>query len=240
VNGHDIKRMMGVRDTLTRIYADTRFPTNELRLLAVTAVWVVGIERPPGNRWQRIMQIMRLDGYRFWHLISEDAPRYQPPTRYGNARCEAPKGPRARTPGPCGKSGNQSFRVTDATTGAWRIASFCTGHRAYAEQVHRAERELHASGALPEPMPNTGGLLPCYINTDWPDLYTRARSSWKPPSVGICADDWPVTALVAQAAPPKLKLITSAEGESAAVGGPPPPGGHDTPTLRVVKNGDAP
>lgn len=220
MNGPEIKQMMATRDTIARIYNDERFPTshlNNLRMFAITTVWVCGVERlPQGKRWQWVADAMHLDNYRFWHLIGEDAPRYEPPGGYGAVSCCAPK---ARSDGQCGRSGQQSFRVTtDPTIGTWRFASFCSRHLDYAEHVRQAEQALTAAGTVPDPMPTTGGLLPCYITADWPELYAKARTSWKPPAVGICADDWPVMEQVAHAAPPKLLALDGGRAAEVAAG----------------------
>ena len=213
MEGHDLKRTLATHDLIARIYADDRFPppirlAGDLRMFAITITWVIGIERAPkGERVQRVADIMHLDNFRFWELIRADLPRYEPPRGSDTGQCEAPM---IRREGVCGKSGMQSFHVTNPNDGTWRLVSFCSRHRDVADKVYAAERDRKAKGGLPEPLPNRGGLLPCYIRWDWEKHYKRARSSWEPPSVGICANDWPVMAKVVDASsapPPSLKVI---------------------------------
>lgn len=208
MHGKELRRLVAARDQINRIYADDRFTGRyggRLRTFAVTTVWAVSVDPGPGATWRNVADRMGLSNWELWKLVREDAPRYEPPNLHERNGCAAPK-PRAG--GRCGKSPQISFRVTDPGTGAWQIVGFCSRHSEYADMVRRAETELTASGAVPEPLPNRGGLLPCYIDCDWPDLYAKARRGWTPPRVGIRADDWPVMEKVAAAEPPALRLIT--------------------------------
>jgi hypothetical protein len=250
MDGREIKRLVTARDLINRIHNDTRFAA-ELRTFAVTVVWVAHVDRrPAADRWQRVADLLGLNNWRFWNLISTDAPRYEPASLHSRTGCAVP---RPRAGGPCGKSPQHTFRVTDPATGEWELAGFCSAHADYGDQVHRAEQELRAAGPLPEPMPNTGGLLPCYIHASWPDIYAQARGGWTPPRVGIRADDWPVMEQVAAAEPPTFRLITGGgnpddHGRAGDVpvflGGErhdtaPVPSGADTaPTLRLVDDHD--
>lgn len=232
MDGHELKRTLAVHETIARAYADERFPPcrgglgADLRMFTITSLWVLGIERPPpGERWNRICQILHLEGRRFWWTIEQDVPRWEPPQNPAvMGACEAPM---IRRPGECGQRSCTSFRVTDPTDGTWRMAAFCRRHWDYSREVHRAEMARVKGGGLPEPVPNTGGLLPCYLNWKWLDAYRTARPGWKPPAVGICADDWPVMAKVTTMEPPKLSVI---EGEAAPL----PSGEHSAPSLRLV------
>lgn len=209
IGDKELERLLKARDLINRIHADTRFAVNremlKVRTLAVTTVWTVYVERPSSEAiWPRAREIMGLTGTAFRMLIAADAPRYEPPDWHIRTGCLAPK---ARSAGVCGRSPQTQFRVTDAETGRWRLAGFCSRHRDYADQVERAERAVRA-GAVPDPVPNIGGLLPCYLTgTSWPDAYAWAHSGWKPPAVGIRADDWPVMETVVAARPPALRII---------------------------------
>lgn len=211
ISDQDMKRMLTARDMISRAYTDTRFDvdhnTRKVRTLAVTTLWMMYVERPPSAEfWNRVRMIMGLTSIGFKLLIAADAPRYEPPDLHTRTGCLAPK---ARGGGVCGRSPQTTFQVTDPETGRWRLAGFCFRHRDYGDQVHRAERAVDAS-SIPEPVPNTGGLLPCYIGLrggGWPDLYAWASSGWKPPAVGIRADDWPVMEKVVAAKPPALRVI---------------------------------
>jgi hypothetical protein len=144
-----------------------------------------------------------------------------------------------RRDGLCEQNGTRSFHVTNPNDGTWRLVSFCTRHSDVASKVAMAERDRKAKGGLPEPLPNQGGLLPCYIRWDWAKHYKRAQSSWEPPKVGICADDWPVMAKVVQASsvpPPSLRVVFGGRELDAA---PIPSGDATAPALKLVTVGDA-
>lgn len=217
MDGRELRRTLDVHASIARAYADDRFPSPrglscDLRMLTVTILWVVGIERTPkGERWTRVCEAMHLDNYRFWQAIREDVPRYEPSRwDYQGGACEAPM---IRREGTCGRTSVRSFRTTDPSDGTWRMAGFCNRHTDWYQQAYAAERARMQAGGIPEPLPNTGGLLPCYVNWNWPANYAQAKPGWKPPRVGICADDWPVMAKVAGMAPPALSLIAG-EGEA--------------------------
>jgi hypothetical protein len=232
----DLKQILQVHDHIAKIYADDRFPPpdhfgGDLRMLAITITWVVSVERAPkGQRFKRVCEVMHLSNFAFWELIRADLPRYEPPRDSETGLCEAPM---LRRDGPCGKNGMQSFHVTNPHDGTWRLVSYCTKHRDIANKVHAAERERKRRG-VPEPMPNRGGLLPCYVRWDWEKNYRLARSSWEPPKVGICADDWPVMAKVvaaSSAAPPPLRVVVGGRESDAP---PAPSDGVDGPELKLV------
>lgn len=76
----------------------------------------------------------------------------------------------------------------DPLTG-WHIDHwFCSRHRDHYERV---KAQLVDAPEAPEPVPNTGGLLPCYFKADWERVYAETSPHWKPPVYGIVADDWP-------------------------------------------------
>ncbi|MEV7770525.1 hypothetical protein [Kitasatospora sp. NPDC086791] len=68
---------------------------------------------------------------------------------------------------------------------------FCTRHRA---EQNRTQRQLVEPNKLaPKPIPNAGGLMPCYFDSDWEYVYRFYMGErWEPPVYGLRADDWPV------------------------------------------------
>ncbi len=235
----ELRHTLDTHEKIRRAYADDRFPPArgslgaDLRMFAITVLWVCGIERPPpGGRWKRVGEILHLDDRRFWWTIKQDLPRWEPagsPMAMG--ACEAPM---IRRAGECGQRSCTSFRVTDPATGTWHYAAFCRRHEDYSQEVHRAEQVRMKAGGIPDPVPNAGGLLPCYFNWTWADAYTTASlGTWNPPRVGICADDWPVMARVVAMEPPKLVMHT---GGVQAGGGPDPQDERLPPSLRLVRD----
>jgi hypothetical protein len=105
-------------------------------------------------------------------------PGYVPPVDHRNAR------------GICGADSHHKVLELDPRTG-WTIPHwFCKRHVDHAERVAEQVREQNA--AAPEPIPNRGGLLPCYFKAPWEDVYRHyAPASWSPPTYGLSADDWP-------------------------------------------------
>ncbi len=235
MDGRELRQVLDTNDLIRRAYGDDRFPrarngATDLRAFAVTTAWVLGIERRKTGVWDRVCDILHLDAYWFWITIAEDAPRYEPDDMYRESRgCVAPM---IRRSGPCGKLGNVGFRVTDPADGTWRSVHYCNRHHEDAERARLAERARVQAG-VPEPLPNRGGLLPCYISWDWPDRYAYAKAGWKPPKVGIRADDWPVMAQVRDLEPPKLKVIFGgAEMTSHSL----PPDGSSAPSLTLIRS----
>jgi hypothetical protein len=107
------------------------------------------------------------------------------------------------------------------------MRTYC--HRLHAEQARIMYARERSLTNVPEPMPNSGGLLPCYIRANnWPDVYVWADASWTPPYVGICADDWPVMAKVAK--PPMTKVTLSAIDGGREIAPT-----SETPSLRLVR-----
>jgi hypothetical protein len=233
MDGHELRRTLAVHEMIARAYSDDRFPSPrfsmgcDVRMLTVTILWVVGIERKPkGERWTRVCEVLGLSNFKFWETIRADLPRYEPPGwKMQGGECEAPM---IRREGLCGQHTVQAFRVTDPVDGKWRVAGFCRRHDSYGNEVHVAERARIKAG-IPVPQPNMGGLLPCYVGWNWPENYARADPTWKPPGIGICADDWPVLAKVAEMAPPTLSLLAG-ERDGEAV-----PRLSGVPSLRVVR-----
>ena len=225
--------MMHTHELTARAYADSRLTVRagprDMRSFVITTIWVLAWEQPTeGNRWDRVLELMGIPGEWLWSVLREDAPRWQMPVNRAGARgpCEAPG---IRKP-LCGRKGCQAFRVTNPEDGTWRLACYCDRHQAEARAAMAAERVLRASGTLPEPVPNTGGLLPCYFEWDWVTYYARARPGWAPPALGVCADAWqPAGGPPA----PRLSLIRI-DGEADAPPGPAPE--WPVPALTVVRD----
>ena len=228
MDGRQLKRILKVHQRIADAYQDPRFPENgpNTRLLAVTMLWVAGIERVAGTKeqWDRVCTLLRLSQQGLGEMFRQDLPRWESGWQAGLslAVCEAPMIRRDV----CGRATRTVFKVTDPADGTWRMAGFCPRHQEFAAERRRAELALRRAGGVPVPAPNTGGLLPCYLGGNWADIYAYAgRPGWKPPAEGLRADDWPVLARVAGHAPPKL-VVLPGDGEDAAVA--------DAPVLQLV------
>lgn len=217
-DGRDVAHRLVLADRLERLWADDRFVTGgrygggvEVRALAEAIIW---------GTWHRIPAeeygdwIARRLGMRSWtevvrSVVRHDVPRYQPADARYATTCPVPLERGSRKGQPCGKRPVVSQRVTDPATGQWQPVGWCRRHEPHAEAAGIAERTRMAAGSIPEPLPNTGGLLPCHTSIkNWPDIYADAAyGRWKPPRAGICADDWPVMAKVAEQEPVKLVLL---------------------------------
>jgi len=215
MNGHELAYLMAARERISRVYNDTRFPPphpmgGDLRMFVITSLWVIGVERAPhGTRIQRVCDIMHLNNLRFWELIRSDLPRYEPASIHRRNGCAAwlPKARRT-----CGRGTRTGFRVTNPVDGTWEPVGYCSRHHEQSDAAWLAEQCRQQAG-LPEPLPNRGGLLPCYLPWDWMKNYRKASGNWTPPAVGIRADDWPVLAKVeaADPNPPRLSVLTGDE-----------------------------
>jgi hypothetical protein len=224
MNGDEMKRVLDVHAILARAYADDRLsrragPCN-LRSFVVTTAWVCGIDRPEGNRWERVAELMGIRGDSLWSVFREDAPRYEPLRGTDDSGCEGEMLRRGK-PGLCGRRSSTAFRVTDPSDGTWRMAAYCSRHDTEAQAAFRAEHLMCKTRIIPEPDPNVGGLLPCYFKWDWEKWYRQAYPSWKPPRLGIRADDWPAMAKMSPASTPAARLsLIRGDGEDAVPGRP--------------------
>ncbi|MGW9638335.1 hypothetical protein ACWHAU_04110 [Streptomyces albidoflavus] len=90
----------------------------------------------------------------------------------------------------CGANSHHKVLELDPRTG-WTIPHwYCRRHADHAERV--AEQVRAQNQTAPEPIPNTGGLLPSYFKAPWEKVYRHyAPATWTPPSWGLAADDWP-------------------------------------------------
>lgn len=197
------KQILRLHTDLARVMADERFDDGrhkgyELRSFIVAYRWARFEGGDHETIWARTKVLAgltahgdNLTGHRLKELYRADAPRYEPAsmTDWRQHRCTVPMMRGPRTGEPCGKRPDLTGRITDPDTGEWEIRGWCSRHRDIGERVLRYERTVPKR----EPYPNVGGLLPCYIRaSNWPDIYAAASYGWKPPSVGIEADDWPV------------------------------------------------
>lgn len=218
---------------VARVYRDPR-QTPESRELILLLAWL--LRRDPNRHtdvgapksvWERATEVLGVDFTRrqpprLAYLIATDAPRYE--TDYQapehERRCGAPM---IRRVGECGQPGVDGWAEVDPETG-WRTLRWsCGRHRAWGVEQQRVERQKPRV----EPIPNRGGLLPCYFA--WPDekwintyrwaLKWRHERSWEPPTYGLRADGWPTPGVeMAELVPgeqPQLRLA-AADGELLA------------------------
>jgi hypothetical protein len=188
-------------DQLERLWADPRFTTlhggyaRDLR--ATITVWLLLRARGERITWAGLYERVttnrpRADlGYWARGILQADLPRYAPPEDRGR-RCHVPKTRGPNTGKPCGRSWAVGSRVTDPATGEWQVLGWCRDHAPLQRAAAAREAQLTA---VPEPLPNTGGLLPSYLpDYDWASMYAKVDERWREPFVGIVADDWPVLA----------------------------------------------
>ncbi len=231
MDGRDLRRTLDIHAVLARAYADPRFPapsaTGDVRMFIVNAIWVAGIERVPDGGWYtRMCELLPRGSDGFWRAVAEDAPRFEPDDvkRTWGGPCPAPMVRRAA----CGKPGKIRVRVADPADGTWHYDWYCRKHEEAATAEMTRQQTLRATGVIPEPMPNRGGVGPSYLSWSWPEQYVRARPGWEPPSVGICADDWPVMERVTPA--PRKPSLVALPGEGQ------PGDGYsgESPSLRLI------
>jgi hypothetical protein len=178
---------------------------------------------------------------RMHDLIAADAPRYEQRRNFASmgGSCEGPRlrpyRPRVdRTPytttrvhaaagAPtepydhteggriCGDDGRIEVIEADMTTGWHTSHWFCRRH---ADRARQVKAQLAARGEPPPPIPNVGGLLPCYFKADWETVYAGAVKKsigtpygWERPYYGLSADDWPVPGKQPIPRRPRLAVI---------------------------------
>ena len=113
----------------------------------------------------------------------------------------------------CGAHGTIRVTERDMVTGWETDHWFCSRHKDRAREV---KAQLAARGEPPEPIPNTGGLLPRYFAADWAVIYARhcERSwtvwmlGWEPPYCGVDADEWPVPGKTMIPKRPRLAVVS--------------------------------
>lgn len=109
--------------------------------------------------------------------------------------------------GVCGANSHHRVLEKDPRTGWVTAHWFCKRHKEHADRV--AEQVQEQNERAPEPIPNTGGLLPCYFNADWETVYRDFRPRWTVPSYGLCADDWPTPDQVPERRHGRLRAINT-------------------------------
>ncbi|MGI5423028.1 hypothetical protein [Actinomadura luteofluorescens] len=201
-------------------------------------------DRPNGAPfWGEVRRALWANEYgkpRMWDLIADDAPRYeQPGASYTlSGACEGPRhrpyqprGERTYTTGlvyvpangaphrhdhteggrVCGADGSISVTEADMVTGWTTTHWFCRRH---ADRAREVRAQLHSRGEPPLPIPNKGGILPCYFKADWEQVYReavgkalRGPSRWEPPYYGLAADDWPTPGKQPIPRRPRLSVV---------------------------------
>jgi len=121
------------------------------------------------------------------------APGHVPPEDFRNKR------------GICGADSHHRVVEKDLRTG-WVIPHwFCRRHTDHAERVAAQVREQNEQA--PEPIPNRGGLLPCYFKAPWETVYRHYTPGWTPPTYGLAADDWPTPESAQMPSRTRLRLV---------------------------------
>ena len=203
-------------DTLAALYADERFTNGHSDIVTrrfieavYWAYWTTG-----GSSWSAIGAALGMNpreaDYHWGHVLREDAPRWEPSSFKTGCVHVLESGPRRGEK--CGKSGLLRGRITCPETGQWEEPQWCSKHREPGRVALFREGQRDKS-LDPEPHPNRGGLLPCYLNPKrrrWADFYREASfgGRWREPRIGVCADDWPTLEKVHLVVRrPKLTLI---------------------------------
>jgi hypothetical protein len=107
----------------------------------------------------------------------------------------------------CGATGKHRVLEKQPGTGWYVWHWFCPRHRDHAVRVQEQVKAQNA--AAPEPIPNAGGLMPCYFEADWVRLYRHYTwDSWEPPVYGVRADDWPIPGKQPVPQRARLRLVT--------------------------------
>lgn len=224
-----------------RVYQDKRAGTQarELLLAVAYAVTMAPIDEEReewSSVWRAICTAIG-DSVTGWDSlrrhIREDLPRYEPPgRRWGtdplDRRCAGPR-MRPHPDGPddfrnrfkvCGAPAQDKVVEKDPVTGWHTNRWFCPRHQDQLIRVREQVREQN--GRAPDPIPNRGGLLPCYFESDWVKVYRwglYGSETWKPSVYGACADDWPVPGRDPVPARARLRLVAPAADHD----GPPAP-----------------
>ncbi|MDW4918687.1 hypothetical protein [Streptomyces californicus] len=158
---------------------------------------------------------------RRWRLddaIADDAPRYVSSKDREHRACEAPR-LRPHPDGPddfrnvrgiCGTLADWEHYALEKQlgTGWYKYHWFCKRHLDHLVRVREQLREVNERA--PQPVPNRGGLLPVYFESDWLGTYRHRLDSptWEPPVYGISADDWPTPGV--EQVPPRARLRLAA------------------------------
>ncbi len=210
-----------------RIYNDDR-ANSETRSLLLAIAYVLTMVPLDDDRtvWRETAKVLGRPRLRYrgsvQELVRGDIPAYVPPGRRDGP--EDPlhqlcRGPRVRPhpDGPddwrntmkvCGAPAQEYAIEKDLVTGWHTYHYFCTRHRDHLLRVRSQVKDQNA--VAPEPIPNKGGLLPCYFDSDWERVYAWGLGwEWKPPSYGYRADDWPVPGRDPIVQRARLRLVSS-------------------------------
>lgn len=190
-----------------RIYQDERAKDHTRQLLLAFAYAVTMSPIDEGTTvWDAARKAVNASSYKatLRELIRQDLPRYERPGhRWGADPLDRVcRGPRLRPhPDPddfrntmnlCGAPAQDKVVEKQLGTG-WHVNHwYCRRHSAHLARVREQVKEQNENA--PEPIPNRGGLMPCYFDSDWLLVYRWAVGweSWEPPVYGVRADDWPV------------------------------------------------
>ncbi|MDX3531174.1 hypothetical protein P1P75_33420 [Streptomyces sp. ID05-39B] len=115
--------------------------------------------------------------------------------------------------GICGANSHHRVLEKDPRTGWVTAHWFCKRHKDHADRVDDQVRAQNEQA--PEPIPNIGGLLPCYFKADWEKVYKHYRPHWTAPKYGLCADDWPTVDEAAPRTYGRLRAINGLDLEDA-------------------------
>lgn len=218
MNPDDRDGLLRYDELAARVYGETRMPSGT-RDLILALGWVTLRDPrrhdPTVTTWARTQEVMNADNKRMWQLIAEDAPRYEHDWHASPVGCQAPM---VRVDRLCGHNTTIGFAEFDPVTGWMTDWGFCSRPRCREYMRPIYERAHGSKDKAPEPIPNTGGLLPLFFSWNWEKRYTKAAElmsigGWEPPSYGLSADEWPEAP--GQEKPkafPKLRLIAS-EGD---------------------------
>ena len=109
----------------------------------------------------------------------------------------------------CGAPGKNRVLEKQPGTGWYVWHWFCQRHSDHAVRVK--EQVKAQNEAAPEPIPNEGGLMPCYFDADWARLYRHYhRDDWEPPVYGVSADNWPIPGKEPVPQRARLRLVIGA------------------------------
>jgi hypothetical protein len=225
----------GYDGVVEQIYRDPRMG-RETREIALMLAWLIGRDPNRFNAgvWVRAEAILGFKKYGRHAqsvaalLVADDLPRYEmdrTSPEWLDQTCDAPM---IRRAGLCGQPAADNSYTVDLTTG-WRTPVwFCRRHAEFGRDCNLAL----ANAAAPEPIPNRGGLLPCYFSrksgsNGWVQNYKWAahtadpwlREEWMPSKYGVYADDWPTPGNASEPRPPRLRLVIDDE-ETAPREGP--------------------
>lgn len=206
----DMAALMRYDTLAARVYGERRMPTGT-RDLILAAGWVMLRDPrrhdPARGIWDTIRQVLNTDNRGLGLIVRADAPRYEFDWHAAPSGCQAPM---VRREGICGRNTTCSFAEFDAVTGWMRHWGYCSRPRCVEHRRAKQAEVKSSKDRAPEPIPNTGGLLPLFLTWDWEKYYRQVYPGWKPPVYGLSADEWPpVPGREQPSFFPKLRLVAS-------------------------------